>query len=121
MPSVVFYREESGQVGILEWFDQLPDKARIRCYEKIELLVKDGHLLRRPHTDYLRDGIHELRAQHRGVNYRLLYFFYGQQVVVVSHGITKQQATVPAIEIDRAAERRRRFETDPATHAHRRD
>jgi phage-related protein len=119
--SVVFYRDESGQVPFLEWFEQLPQLARVRCFEKIELLAREGHFLRRPHADYLRDGIHELRARHQGVNYRLLYFFHGQQVVVVSHGVTKQRAAVPAIEIERAAERKRRFEADPTAHTHRRD
>ena len=121
MRSVVFYREHSGEVPLLDWFERLAQPVRVRCFEKLELLAREGHLLRRPHADYLRDGIHELRARHRGVNYRLLYFFHGPHVVVVSHGITKQQAAVPAIEIERAAERRRRFEADPPAHTHRRD
>jgi phage-related protein len=118
---VVFFRERSGEVPLLEWFERLPQPARIRCFEKIELLSREGHRLRRPHADYLRDGIHELRARHRGVNYRLLYFFHGRQVVVVSHGIMKQRAAVPAVEIDRASERRRRFESDPVAHTYPKD
>jgi hypothetical protein len=65
----------------------------------------------------LRDGIYELRPSYQGVNYRILYFFMGRDVVVLSHGITKEGA-VPATEIDRAIERRKRFEADPKAHTY---
>jgi hypothetical protein len=65
----------------LEWFESLPQKARLACIARIELLKARGHELRRPHADYLRDDIYELRAKHQGVNYRLLYFFHGQGAV----------------------------------------
>lgn len=35
-----------------------------------------------------------MRSKHGGVIYRVLYFFHGRMAAVVSHGITKQQATV---------------------------
>ena len=47
-----------------------------------------------------------------GVNYRMLYFFHGPEVVVVTHGLTKK-AEVPAKDIDLAVERRELFESDP--------
>jgi phage-related protein len=72
--------------------------------------------LRRPAADYLRDGIHELRASFAGVQYRILYFFYGNEAVVVSHGLTKE-GEVPSVEIERAIERMVRFRADPPTHS----
>jgi hypothetical protein len=77
----------------------------------------EGHDLRRPVADFLRDGIYELRPSYQGVNYRILYFFMGRDVVVLSHGITKE-GVVPATEIDRAIERRKRFEADPKAHTY---
>jgi serine protease Do len=53
----------------------------------------------------------ELRTKHAGVNYRMLYFFVGTAVVVVSHGIKKERA-VPPREIDRALRRRQLVDTD---------
>ena len=79
MPKVIFYREEDGSTPMLDWLDQLPQKARVQCIGKIELLEDCGHGLRRPHADYLRDGIHELRAKSEGANYRMLYFFHGDR------------------------------------------
>jgi phage-related protein len=118
MPNVIFYREEDGTTPMLDWLDGLPQRARVQCIGKIELLEAHGHELRRPHADYLRDGIHELRAKFRGVNHRMLYFFFGQQAVVLSHGVVKQQATVPTIEIERARRRKQAFEAEPQRHTH---
>jgi hypothetical protein len=45
----------------------------------------------------------------------MLYFFYGNVVAVVSHGIVKEQK-VPSKEIDRAVERKKRFMANPQRH-----
>jgi phage-related protein len=73
------------------------------------------HELRRPIADFLRAGIYELRPTYQGINYRILYFFSGRNVVVISHGITKE-TEVADIEISRAIERKKRYEADPTAH-----
>jgi hypothetical protein len=77
----------------------------------------EGHELRRPVADFLRDGIYELRPSYQGVHYRILYFFTGRSVAVLSQGITKEGA-VPDVEINRAIERKKRFEADPKAHTY---
>ncbi|HPM81884.1 MAG TPA: type II toxin-antitoxin system RelE/ParE family toxin [Candidatus Anammoximicrobium sp.] len=114
---VVFYRDDNGSVPFLEWFDQLSEKAQDKCGVKIERLGELGYELRRPEADYLRDGIYELRVRLRSVNYRMLYFFHGREVVVLSHGIVKERL-VPPDEIELALKRKLRFETDPERHMH---
>ena len=74
-----------------------------------------GHELRRPEADLLREGICELRARLQGAHYRILYFFHGAVAAVVAHGIVKKSA-VPPKEIDRAIERKKRFEANPTKH-----
>jgi phage-related protein len=88
-----------------EWLDGLPSKARAKCLYYMRLLAAFGHELRRPVADSLRDGIYELRPTQQGVSYRLLYFFNGPDVVVLSHGIAKEQK-VPAEDIQRAIRRK---------------
>jgi len=112
---VVLYRGEDGSCPFLQWFEELPTRAQDKCYLRLERLREMGHELRRPEADYLRDGIHELRVSLRGVQYRILYFFHGAVAAVVSHGLVKERA-VPPKEIDRAIERKKRFETNPAKH-----
>jgi hypothetical protein len=110
---VVFYLEEDGSTPLMEWLNGLPAKAQAKCLARLKRLEDLGHELRRPEADYLRDGIHELRASLGGVHYRILYFFHGNIAAVVSHGITKEQR-VPPREIERAIDRKNRFITDPA-------
>ena len=118
MVTIVFYREREAAVPVLDWFDHLPEKAMIQCRARLELLAEEGHLLRRPAADYLRDGIYELRAKVGRVQYRMLYFFHCRTAVVISHGITKQEAAVPTAEIERARRRKQAFEADPLRHTH---
>ena len=114
---VLLYREEDGTVPLLDWLDTLTSRAVAKCRVRLERLAELGHELRRPEADLLRDGIYELRVGLQGRNYRLLYFFHGKAVAVVSHGLTKERA-VPPNEIDRAVERKRKFEAAPARHTH---
>jgi hypothetical protein len=96
LTAVVFFQEDDSSVPLLEWLDQLPAKAQAKCVARLKRLEEMGHELRRPEADYLRDGIHELRASLGGVHYRILYFFHGNLAAVISHGITKEQRVPPA-------------------------
>ena len=104
-----------GSIPLLDWLDEQSVKVRLKCLARLQRLEELGHELRRPESDYLRDGIYELRIAMRGVNYRILYFFQENVAAVVSHGLTKERE-VPAREIDHAAERMRRFKADPDRH-----
>ena len=95
-------------------------KAWAVCLERMKLLRDLGHELRRPAADFLRDGIYELRAKQGHVQYRLLYFFHGRNLVVVAHGLTKEDQ-VPEVEIARALKRKRLFEAKPETHTYAED
>ena len=114
---VVFFKEDDGSVPILEWLDSLQEKALDKCTVKIERLAELGHELRRPEADFLRNGIYELRVSKQHVNYRMLYFFHGRTAAVVSHGLVKE-AAVPSKEIEKAIERKRKFEGNPKAHSY---
>ena len=75
-----------------------------------------GHELRRPEADYLRDRIYELRISLQGIHYRILYFFHGRNIAIVSHGLVKERV-VPAVEIDLALARRSKFVANPERHS----
>ena len=121
---LVSYRE-GDTVPVRDWLDSLPRKAQAKCQTYLMLLGEFGYELKRPVADYLRDGIHELRASYQGVHYRILYFFASEgrktaeeaRIVVLSHGLMKEQ-TVPSSEIDRAVKGKLRFEADPERHTY---
>jgi phage-related protein len=112
---VVYYLENDGTVPIVEWLASVPRKASAKCQAYLARLQSEGHELRRPIADYLRDGIHELRPSLEGVHYRILYFFHGNEAVVVSHGLIKER-TIPAAEIERAVKRMEQFRLAPRKH-----
>jgi len=114
---VVFFREESGAVPLVEWLDRLQAQAAERCVAGLVSLSESGHELRRPTSAHLGSGIFELRIKVRGLNLRILYFFKGRTAVVVSHGFVKQRANVPDREMRRALLNRQKFEARPGTHA----
>jgi phage-related protein len=113
---VIFFQEAKGRTPpLIEWLDDLPQKARVKCLARLKRLEDLGHELRRPEADFLRDGIYELRASHQGVHYRMLYFFHGRSAVVLTHGVVKEQE-VPKKEIDRGIRAMRAFEGNPSAH-----
>lgn len=117
MPSVqvIFYKEANGEVPFVEWVSNLSERAQAKCRVRVERLEELGYEIRRPEADYLRDGIYELRIGLEGLNYRILYFYFGTKAVVLSHGIIKE-SIVPPKEIDRAIENKQKFEESPELH-----
>jgi len=113
---ILFYQELDGSVPLIDWLEKLESKrAKAKCLALVKLLSVIGQELRRPRADTLRDGIRELRTEVSNVNYRILYFVYGNDCVVLSHGITKN-SMVPDSEINKAIERRLLFRLNPDKH-----
>jgi len=123
--SEIFYREDDS-VLVRDWLRKLPKKVQKKCLTYIAQLEMQGHDSHRPGADFLRDAIYELRPSYQGVNYRILYFFSGKALVVLSHGITKERAvpsasrrgrtpndTCPDMDTDAGAEyaKQRRFKS----------
>ncbi len=115
-PAVVrIFRKADGSLPVLEWLDLLEErrpKAYAKCLERILALASYGHELRRPLSDYLRDGVHELRAKEGTVQYRMLYGYQGKNDAVLVHALTKE-AKIDPRDIDLAVERMALVRRDP--------
>ena len=112
---VKFFKETDGRYPGLEWLSSLPKKVQVKAEVRIARLAEVGHHLKRPEADYLKDGIYELRWRFQSVNYRILYFFFGRELVVLASGLTKEDR-VPEKEIALAVERKKIFEQNPNGH-----
>jgi phage-related protein len=117
---LIFFREADGTAPAVEWLTKLRRenaRAFAKCRVRLARLAEMGHELRRPEADYLRDDIYELRSRLGTVNYRVLYFFHGRNVAIVSHGFTKEDE-VPSREIAAAIKRKAAFLAAPAKHTY---
>lgn len=117
--TIHFFRE-GDTVPFKTWLEELARtnaNAHKKCLTYLQHLQREGHELKRPTADFLRDGIYELRPTYQGVNYRILYGFAGQGLVVVSHGIIKERR-VPRAEIDKAVTRLEKYKRDPKKHGY---
>ncbi|RJP23422.1 MAG: type II toxin-antitoxin system RelE/ParE family toxin [Candidatus Omnitrophota bacterium] len=112
---VYFYQEDNGDIPFKEWLNivsRMEKRAVQKCLAHIELLKKYGNELRRPHVDYLKEGIYELRFSYKRTPYRILYFFHGQNVVIISHGVKKEKEVLVG-DIEKALQRKRKVEKYP--------
>ena len=118
-----YFKDERGYVPVQEWLDRLrwmDRNAYTRCHAALRRLAELGHELRRPHCDYVRSGVYELRARAGRTHLRILYSFYGRVAVVLTHAFTKE-GRIPEIDIARALARKRSFEENPEKRTHERN
>lgn len=97
--TIVVFRKENGDVPLLDWLSMVEStnfRAFAKCIAKIQELERLGFELKPPHTKLLRDGIYELRIKEGRQNYRVLYFFSGKNIAVLSQGFTKESEVPPA-------------------------
>ena len=107
-------------MAVRDWLSELrrnDKRAYAKCVVRVRQLVQLGHELRRPLADYLEEDIYELRIRRGHVNYRILYFFHGQNVAVLAHSITKEDV-IPRADLARAIERKKAFAENTTKHTH---
>lgn len=104
MPKVVaiFYDLPDGTMPAQEFIDSLETKMQAKMMRTIAFLQENGTDLREPYSEYLRDGILELRAKVGSNISRVLYFFYDGRKAVLTHGFIKKTPQTPKQEIERA-------------------
>ena len=120
---VRYFEDERGSVPVKEWLERLRRQDRhayARCHAALRRLAAAGHELRRPHCDYVRSGVYELRARSGRTQLRILYCFFGQIAVVLIHALTKEDR-IAEFDIARALARKRAFEANPEERSHERN
>ncbi|MDO8954619.1 MAG: type II toxin-antitoxin system RelE/ParE family toxin [Gammaproteobacteria bacterium] len=84
----VEYTDEFG-----EWWDNLTEDERISITASVGLLQHLGHQLKYPHSSDVKGSKHghmrELRVQHQGKPYRILYAFDPRRVSILLIGGSK--------------------------------
>jgi phage-related protein len=108
---IELYEKPNGRCPTKDFLDSLPADERAMAVNSIKQLRQHGTNLQRPHTGYLRDHINELRIRVRRNRYRILYFFYHAETIVLLQGFQKKTNKVPDHQIDQAVEYRLDYES----------
>jgi phage-related protein len=113
---IIFFREANGNIPVRTFLRTLLRSEQKACWEAILLLQMEGSEIAGKHAKNLGGGVWELRVIAGRVHIRLLFGFVGQQVVLLTHGITKEGA-VPLAEIRWAQDALKAYANDPETHS----
>ncbi|MHB1661456.1 MAG: type II toxin-antitoxin system RelE/ParE family toxin [bacterium] len=104
--NIYYFMDERGRSPIREFIDELPLDEQAKVYAYTFELKKQGHNLRRPLADYVKDGIYELRPKAN----RLFYFFFLKENVVFVHAIKKKTNEIPKDDIALSLKRKKYIE-----------
>ena len=108
--TIVFYKTADGKCPVQEFLDSLPGKVAQKVTWVLGLL-EDLDVLPSSYFKKLvgTDGIWECRMSIGSDAYRVLCFFAGNSVVVLTHGFAKKSQKTPRAEIEKAEAYRKDF------------
>lgn len=109
MFEVLFYEKEDGAKPAEEYLLSEDIKLQAKMAREILLLEEFGNLLRKPHSEFLEDGIFELRAKVGTDISRVLYFFIVGKKVILTNGFRKKTDKTPQDVIELAKKYRDDF------------
>lgn len=110
MWNIDFYKKENGRCPVMDFLNDLDHKKDIPYIEnKMRQLEEHGYNLRRPHADFLEDGIYELRISTINGAFRILYFFFDKNKIILTNGFNKKKGPVPVTHLITAKEYQKKY------------
>lgn len=106
---ISFYETADGRFPAEEFIDAQDMKMQAKIYRNINLLKEKGNSLRRPYSEYLEEGIFQIRSQVGNDISRILYFFYVGKEIVLTNGFIKKTQNTPMNELDLAKKYRAEY------------
>lgn len=110
MRSVQFYQTPSGQKPVEQFLNSLPGPQAAKATWVLQL-VEELDTVPRQYFKKLTntDDLWEVRVQSGGKAFRLLGFFDGPSLVILTHAFAKKSQKIPRADIDLAHNRKRDF------------
>jgi len=102
--NICFFIDKRGRAPVKEFIEELTQDEQTKALAYIEELKRQGHNLRRPIADYVKDGVYELRPKAN----RLFFFFFLRENAVLVHAIKKKTDKIPENEV-KVCIRRKKF------------
>ena len=103
---VYFFIDENGRSPVEEMMEDLTEKENMKIRAYFKILKEFGHMLRRPIAGYLGEGIYELRPG----PFRVFYFFFIKDSVVLLHMLRKKTDQIPLNDFNLCVKRKKEVE-----------
>lgn len=104
---------KAGKEPVLDAILSTEPKMQAKIYREINLLEEFGKELHFPHTRKIAgekyDGLWELRVQQASNIFRIFYFVYVEDSVILLHGFVKKSNKTPEKELEIALSRMKEF------------
>lgn len=88
--NIAFYADDVGESPIADFLAGLSVKERAKCYAYLALLEQHGNRLTSQFIKHLEDDLWELRPEFGGVEMRLFYFTWVDEMIVIVHALKKK-------------------------------
>jgi phage-related protein len=111
----LYFCTASGEYPVKEFIDSLDPRSQRKFFYKIEILEEYGPRLPYPHTKYIGRGIHELRFEGIEGAIRVIYFFYGENKIILTNGFIKKTNKTTRRELELAWQRMKLFQNTKGT------
>lgn len=98
----IYYEDENNCSEVYNFIENQKENNQIKLLNWIEKLEELGPNLPRPYSDYLEDGIYELRIKLSGNQIRIFYFFCYKEFIILTHHFKKNIDKIPRKEIKKA-------------------
>ncbi len=110
MRRIEYYRTESGRCPVKEFLDSLSGKEFLKV-DKILRLISETPIVPREYFQKMpgTDDIWEVRAQYGGASLRLLGFWAGSNLILLTNGFDKKSEKTPRTEIELAERRKKDY------------
>lgn len=107
---IEFYSKEDGKMPAKDFILKLDAKMKAKLIRILDLLENNGPIVRYPYSEYLDDGIYEVRAQSGTDITRVLYFFTIGKKIILTNGFVKKTKKTPRRELELAKKYRKDYE-----------
>lgn len=95
-----FYETEEGKKPAKDFMLSQNPKMKAKLFGLVSILEQYGNQLREPYSKPLGDGIFELRAKVGTDISRVIYFFYYEGRIVLTHGFVKKTKKTPQVKLN---------------------
>lgn len=99
---VKFYRDDQGNVPIIDYLEKINKKEKAKILKYIEFLKDNEGYLDEPYSKHIKGKIRELRVDFSKNKHRIFYFTFIKKTIVLLHAFLKTTSKTPIKEINKA-------------------